>query len=210
MRGNQHERQLLPGQAWVATSEREESDDGKPSSNFFLSLFPTCILAQLPTGYRSCQFSLGLVKYLNFLRKRMIHNPSRGPFHMRAPSRIFARTVRGMLPHKTPRGAAAMERLKVFEGVPPPHDKEHRMVVPEALRVLRLKPGRKFCTLKRLSTEMGWKYQETVEKLEAKRKVRSAEFYQAKKAKARAAAKVEAEAGEGMEVVKQTLADFGY
>ena len=53
-----------------------------------------------------------------------------------------------MVPHKTARGAAALERLKLFEGVPPPYDRKKKMVVPEALRVLRLKPGRKFCTVK--------------------------------------------------------------
>ncbi|NWY89494.1 RL13A protein, partial [Loxia curvirostra] len=74
------------------------------------------------------------VKFLAFLRKRMNTNPSRGPFHFRAPSRIFWRTVRGpspqphllahgMLPHKTKRGQAALERLKVFDGIPPPYDK---------------------------------------------------------------------------------------
>jgi hypothetical protein len=53
-----------------------------------------------------------------------------------------------MTPHKTARGAAALERLKLYEGVPPPYDRKKRMVVPEALRVLRLKPGRKYCTVK--------------------------------------------------------------
>src|SRR5688500_5221048 len=53
-----------------------------------------------------------------------------------------------MIPHKTARGAAAIERIKLFEGVPPPYDRKKRMVVPEALRVLRLKPGRKYCTVK--------------------------------------------------------------
>jgi len=53
-----------------------------------------------------------------------------------------------MVPHKSARGAAALERLKLFEGVPPPYDKKKRMVVPDALRVLRLKPGRKYCTIK--------------------------------------------------------------
>ena len=48
-----------------------------------------------------------------------------------------------MIPHKTARGAAALKRLKVFEGVPPPFDKVKRMVVPEALRVIWLKPYRK-------------------------------------------------------------------
>ena len=50
-----------------------------------------------------------------------------------------------MLPHKTKRGAAALNHLKVFEGVPPPYDRVKRMVVPRALRVLRLKPDRKVC-----------------------------------------------------------------
>ena len=83
------------------------------------------------------------MKYLQFLRKRCNVKPSRGPFHLRAPSRIFWRTVQGMLPHKTKRGAAALNHLKVFEGVPPPYDRVKRMVVPRALRVLRLKPDRK-------------------------------------------------------------------
>jgi len=48
------------------------------------------------------------VKYGEFLNKTMNHNPRRGFVHARAPSRIFWRTVRGMLPHKTPRGAAAL------------------------------------------------------------------------------------------------------
>lgn len=85
-----------------------------------------------------------------------------GPFHFRAPSRIFYKAVRGMIPHKTARGAAALERLKVFEGVPPPYDKKKKMVVPQALRVLRLQPGRKYCTVGRLSHEVGWKYQDVV------------------------------------------------
>ena len=88
-----------------------------------------------------------------------------GPFHFRAPSRIFYKAVRGMIPHKTARGAAAMERLKVFEGVPPPYDKKKRMVVPQALRILRLKPGRKYCTVGRLGHEHGWKYQDVVARL---------------------------------------------
>lgn len=85
-----------------------------------------------------------------------------GPFHFRAPSRIFYKAVRGMIPHKTARGAAALERLKVFEGVPPPYDTQKKMVVPQALRVLRLQPGRKYCTVGRLSHEVGWKYQDVV------------------------------------------------
>lgn len=123
------------------------------------------------------------MKYLRFLRKRMNTKPDKGPYHFRSPARILWRTIRGMMPYKTKRGAASMERLKVFEGIPAPYDKTKRMVIPDALKVLRLAPGHKFCTLGRLSTEVGWRYWDTVKDLEAKRKEASAEFYKAKKAK---------------------------
>lgn len=114
------------------------------------------------------------------------------------------------MPHKTPRGAAALERLKVFEGVPPPYDKKKRLVVPAALRVLRLAPGRKYSVLKRLSAEYGWKYQDVVARLEEKRKVKGLAYYNKKKAlvraKANATKKVEAE----LKPVNKTLAAFGY
>jgi hypothetical protein len=51
--------------------------------------------------------------------------------------------LRSMIPHKTKRGAAAMDRLKVFEGVPPAYETVKRMVVPDALKVLRLQHGHK-------------------------------------------------------------------
>lgn len=50
-----------------------------------------------------------------------------------------------MIPHKTKRGMEALNRLKVFEGIPPAYMKTKRMVVPAALRVIKLKPGRKVC-----------------------------------------------------------------
>ena len=52
-----------------------------------------------------------------------------------------------MVPHKTKRGAAAMARMKVFEGIPPPFDKTKRLVVPDALKALRLAHGHRFCLL---------------------------------------------------------------
>lgn len=87
-----------------------------------------------------------------------------------------------MLPHKSVRGQLALNRLKVLDGCPPPFDKVKRMVVPDALRVVRLAPGRKFTTLKDLCAEVGWKYSNVIEKLEAKRKVRAAAWYAKKKA----------------------------
>merc|ERR1719507_2309275 len=77
-----------------------------------------------------------------------------------------------MTPHKTERGKDALKRLQTFEGVPPPYDKKKLMVIPSALKVLRLKHGRRFCSLGRLGHEVGWKYQDIVAALEAKRKVK--------------------------------------
>lgn len=37
--------------------------------------------------------------------------------------RTYKHSLPGMLPHKTKRGQAALERLKVFDGIPPPYDK---------------------------------------------------------------------------------------
>jgi len=47
-----------------------------------------------------------------------IGHPGKGPFHPRRPDQIIHRTVRGMLPHRLPKGEVALKRLKVFLGVP--------------------------------------------------------------------------------------------
>lgn len=156
----------------------------------------------------SGEFFRNKLKYHDYLRKSTNFNHRRGQFHFRAPSRIFYKAVRGMIPHKTARGAAALERLKVFEGVPPPYDKKKRIVVPQALRVLRLKPGRKYTTLGKLSASVGWKYDSIVSTLEDKRKARAAEYYAkklvaAKKLTAAKASVAESEAS-------QKLAALGY
>merc|ERR1712140_103896 len=125
----------------------------------------------------SGNFYRNKLKYLDFLRKRCNVKPSRGAFHFRAPSKIFWRAVRGMTPHKTERGKDALKRLQTFEGVPPPYDKKKKMVIPSALKVLRLKAGRRYCSLGRLGHEVGWKYQDIVATLEAKRKVKGEAFH---------------------------------
>merc|ERR1719411_276892 len=129
----------------------------------------------------SGNFYRNKLKFLAYLKKRCNVNPARGPFHFRAPSKQFWRVVKGMLPHKTAHGKEALGRLKVFEGIPAPYDKKKRMVVPSALRVLKLQLTRKYCSLDRLSHEVGWKYQGVIATLEARRKVKSKEFYDRKK-----------------------------
>eukprot|EP00178_Gracilaria_changii_P026018 TRINITY_DN79944_c0_g1_i1.p2 TRINITY_DN79944_c0_g1~~TRINITY_DN79944_c0_g1_i1.p2 ORF type:complete len:216 (+),score=27.47 TRINITY_DN79944_c0_g1_i1:22-669(+) len=148
-----------------------------------------CVRAEELT--KTGSFYRNKLRWMSFINKRTHTNPSRGgPWHHRAPSRMFARVVRGMIPHKTARGAAAMSRLKVFEGIPPPYDKKKRVVVPAALRILRVKPERRYTKLTRIAHEFGWKHQSLIDELEAKRKARSAEYHKlaAAQQKKRAAA----------------------
>ncbi|KAF2716786.1 ribosomal protein L13 [Polychaeton citri CBS 116435] len=158
----------------------------------------------------SGEFFRAKLKYQAFLRKQTRFNAARGgPWHYRAPAKMFWRTVRGMIPHKTERGAKALERLKTFEGVPPPYDHKKRMVVPQALRVLRLKPGRKYCTVGRLGHEFGWKYQDVVSRLEERRKVKGAAYYERKKAARKQLADAKKSASVPSKTTEQ-LAALGY
>merc|ERR1712137_929047 len=51
--------------------------------------------------------------------------------------------------------------------------------------VLRLQPGRNYCSVGRIAHEVGWKYRDTIAELEQKRKTRSAAFFERKKAMAK-------------------------
>jgi large subunit ribosomal protein L13Ae len=153
----------------------------------------------------SGSFYRNKLKFLDKLKKRTNTNPAHGPFHFRAPSRIMYRVIRGMIPHKTYRGKRAMERLKCFEGIPAPYDTKKRMCVPDAFRLTRLKVGRRFCVLGRISHEIGWKSKDVVERLEAKRTEAAAAYWETKKALlAKTAAAKEAAGSPGV------LATFGY
>merc|ERR1712060_365268 len=112
--------------------------------------------------------------FRNWLHKReVVHkrcntNPKKYFIHWRSPSRMFWKSLRTMLPHKKAKGAAALGRLKVFEGVPAPYDHQKRVVVPQALKCLRLKSYRKFCKLGDLAVKMGWTKAGLIDTLEAR------------------------------------------
>ena len=142
------------------------------------------------------------------MKKRINTNPRRGAKHWKSPSRIFWKCTRGMLPHKLPRGAAALGKLKVFEGVPFPYDQKKRMVIPDALRTLRLKARRNYCSLGELATLTGWTKGDIVESLEEKRKVKSAAFYATKQKKL--AAKASAAKDKSVAPFNAELAKLGF
>ena len=83
--------------------------------------------------------------FLEFLNKQSNTNPRHGgPYHYKAPARLIWKAIKGMVPRKSLRGKAALERLKIFEGIPFPFSNRKRNVVPRAMRVVRLKANRYF------------------------------------------------------------------
>ena len=148
------------------------------------------------------------LKFREFLNKHKNTNHRRGAFHFRTPSRIFWRTVRGMLPHKTARGSAALDKLKVFEGIPFPYDHKKRVVIPDALKVLRMKDHRKFCTVGDIAKLCGWKRQDVVAKLENRRKEKSQKYHDLKQKKV--VARQKAEGSSEVQAIKVELAKYGF
>ena len=141
-------------------------------------------------------------------RKANNTNPRRNFKHPHSPSRMFWRSLRGMLPHKTPKGKAALARLKVFEGIPFPYDNRKRMVVPDALKCLRMKSHRRFCQLGDLAGLFGWEKKDLVATLEEKRKAKSAKYWENKTKKVAAKAK-NAENGE-VKKLSAELKKYGF
>ena len=83
-----------------------------------------------------------------------------------------------------------------------------RQVVPDALKVLRMRPDRKYCVLGALAKEVGWGYTELVERLEAQRKIKEQAYYAEKKAQVAAKAKVVSKLD--LSAVQPVLAEAGY
>ena len=148
------------------------------------------------------------LNYHEFLRKANNTNPRRNFKHYRSPSRMFWRSLRGMVPHKSARGKAALARLKVFDGIPAPYASKKRMVVPQALKVLRIKAHRSTCELGELASHVGWTKRDVVETLEAKRKERSAKYWESKQKKLKAKSGIANH--KDVKAISHELAKYGF
>lgn len=82
------------------------------------------------------------------------------------------------------------------------------MVVPEAIKVIRLRSDRNFCVLSNLAKEFGWNYGSLVERLEGQRKIKEQAFYAEKKAKV--ALRGKAEAAADLSAVTPVLSALGH
>jgi large subunit ribosomal protein L13Ae len=149
------------------------------------------------------------LKFMDFLRKRMSTNPKKGPIHQKAPSRHLWRVIRGMLPHKTPKGAAALGRLKCFDGVPLSLNAKKKVVVPDALRAVRLKPRSKYCVLGDICRECGWTKGGLIDSLEAKRVSKNREWH-TRKVKLIKDRKTILKTNKEVQAVNAELANYGF
>lgn len=92
--------------------------------------------------------------------------------------------------------------------MPAPYDTKKRMVVPDALKIVRLKNFRKFCTLGDLASEVGWSKKKLVNKLEDNRRARALTWHK-KRQETCANVRKSQNAGE-IAKVRAELAQFGY
>ena len=83
-----------------------------------------------------------------------VGGPTKGPFHYRKPNTIVRRTIRGMLPHRKPRGREAYRRLIVHIGIPRQLDGVETEIIQDA-HSDRLRG--KYITVGEIAKNIGWK-----------------------------------------------------
>lgn len=89
-----------------------------------------------------------------FRERRDIGSVRKGPFYPRTSNQILRRSIGDMLPKKKAKGKDALERCKVFSGVPPEF-KDHSFETVESARNDR---ASRFVTLSEVSKNLGGKY----------------------------------------------------
>jgi len=83
-----------------------------------------------------------------------IGHPKKGPYHPRRPDQIVRRSVKGMLPHRQPKGVDALRRLRCFIGVPHELKAASLQTIPEA-HVSKLRCS--YTTIEELAKQIGYR-----------------------------------------------------
>ena len=86
-------------------------------------------------------------------RKLEIGHPRKGPFFPRRPDRYVRRVIRGMLPHRKPKGKESYKRLLVYNGVPKEYLDQKKETIREANAEKLRCP---YLTVGELTKEIGW------------------------------------------------------
>lgn len=105
------------------------------------------------------------LRYKEYLNKKCLVNPRKGPYHYKEPSKLFIRLVKRMVPHKKVKGQKALAKLSVFEGIPSKFEGVPRSICPRALLSFKANPIRKSATYGELLFDFGWKYGEMTQQM---------------------------------------------
>jgi large subunit ribosomal protein L13 len=85
-----------------------------------------------------------------YLERRRRGSPQHGPFFPKQPDKIVQRSIRGMLPYKTPKGRTAMKKLRICVGVPEAYSSEKK----DSLAVKSVRSN--FISVGDLAKTLGW------------------------------------------------------
>ena len=149
------------------------------------------------------------LNFMEYLNKRTNFNPTHGPIHQKSPAQIVFKCIKGMLNYKTARGAAALARLKCFNGCPLSMNCKKKMVIPDALKAARLAPRARFGVLGEVAKECGWTKKELLQEEEAKRLTKNHEWY-VKKVENDKKAKATIKSNAEIQKINKELEQYGY
>lgn len=88
-----------------------------------------------------------------YIDKRKLNHPRKGPYYPRMPHMMLKRAVRGMIPYQKPRGREAFKRLKVDVGKPASIDGKI-----EVVDGTKMNESTKYVTLGEVSKVLGAKF----------------------------------------------------
>ena len=89
-----------------------------------------------------------------YISKRNLNHPRKGPYYPRMPHMMLKRAVRGMIPYQKPRGREAFKRLKVDVGTPLALQKEKAEIIEKA----KMNDSTKYIRLGDVSKNLGAKF----------------------------------------------------
>ncbi len=89
-----------------------------------------------------------------YVSKRNLNHPRKGPYYPRMPHMMLKRAVRGMIPYQKPKGREAFKRLKVDVGTPKSLEKEKIETVEKA----KMNNYTKYIKLGDVSKNLGAKF----------------------------------------------------
>ena len=89
-----------------------------------------------------------------YIEKRQLNHPRKGPFYPRMPHLMLKRAVRGMIPYQKPRGREAFKRLRVDIGKPASIAEKNIETVKKAL----MNDNTKYVSLGEVSKILGAKF----------------------------------------------------